>query len=107
MGVTGVNRKLALSENNLVNGKMNYGCSLVKDETPCVSNAGISKFKFTPGNSHLLRITNGGSAGLQYFSVDEHDLEVISMDFVPITPYNTNYTTLGVCTVAFPGKKRI
>ncbi|KAG5996855.1 hypothetical protein E4U54_002474 [Claviceps lovelessii] len=96
MGVTGVNRVPAFSDNNLINGKMNYDCSLVKDGTPCVSNAGISKFKFTPGKKHLLRVINGGSAGLQYFSIDEHELEVISMDFVPIKPYRTNYITLGV-----------
>ncbi|KAG6127413.1 hypothetical protein E4U12_006656 [Claviceps purpurea] len=96
MGVTGVNRKPAFSDNNLINGKMNYDCSLVKDGTPCVSNAGVSKFKFTPGKKHLLRIINGGSAGLQYFSVDEHEMEVISMDFVPIKPYKTKYITLGV-----------
>ncbi|KAG5924285.1 hypothetical protein E4U42_004702 [Claviceps africana] len=96
MGVTGVNRKPAFSDNNLINGKMNYDCSLVKDGTPCVSNAGISKFVMKPGKKHLLRVINGGSAGLQYFSIDEHELEVISMDFVPIKPYRTNYITLGV-----------
>jgi FtsP/CotA-like multicopper oxidase with cupredoxin domain len=108
MGVVGVSRKPAVSDNNLINGKMNYDCSLVEDGTPCVGNAGISKFRFTPGKSHLLRIINGGSAGLQYFSVDEHDLEVISMDFVPIKPYKTNYITLGVCTTPRPvsGKER-
>lgn len=75
---------------------MNFDCRKVTDGTPCVNNAGLSKFKFEEGKDHLLRVINGGSAGLQYFTIDEHDLTVISMDFIPIKPYKTNYITLGV-----------
>lgn len=75
---------------------MDYDCSLVKDGTPCVSNAGVTKFKFQPGKDHLLRVVNGGSAGLQFFTIDEHELTVISNDFIPIKPYTTNSLTLGV-----------
>ncbi|RWA09245.1 hypothetical protein EKO27_g5871 [Xylaria grammica] len=92
---SGADRKPAFSDNNLINGKMNVDCSLKEDDRPCISNAGISKFQLKPGKDNLLRIINGGSSGLQYFSVDEHDMTVISMDFVPIKPYRTNVITLG------------
>lgn len=92
----GTDRKPAFSDNNLINGKMNFDCTKVTDGTPCVSNAGVSKFQFEAGKDHLLRVINGGSAGLQYFTVDEHELTVIANDFIPIEPYKTNVITLGV-----------
>jgi len=92
----GTDFKLAFSDNNMINGKMNYDCSLVTDGTPCVSNAGVSKFKFERGKDHLLRVVNTGSSGLQFFTIDEHEMTVISNDFIPINPYKTNSLTLGV-----------
>ncbi|KAI4862115.1 putative multicopper oxidase [Hypoxylon rubiginosum] len=93
---SGADRIAATSVNNLINGKMNFDCSTVTDGTPCVSNAGVSKFTLKPGKDNLLRIINGGSAGLQYFSVDDHLMTVVAMDFIPIKPYTTNVITLGV-----------
>jgi FtsP/CotA-like multicopper oxidase with cupredoxin domain len=75
---------------------MDFDCGLVSDGTPCVSNAGVSKFQFQPGKDHLLRVVNTGSAGLQFFTIDEHELEVITNDFIPIKPYKSNSLTLGV-----------
>ncbi|KAF3916539.1 Laccase-2 [Dactylellina cionopaga] len=92
----GTNLKPAISDNNLINGKMKYDCSLVTDGTPCLSTAGVSKFQFKPGKDHLLRVANTGSAGLQFFTIDEHEMTVISNDFIPINPYKTNSLTLGV-----------
>jgi FtsP/CotA-like multicopper oxidase with cupredoxin domain len=86
------------SDNNLINGKMNFDCSKVapNDTTPCVNNAGISKFKFQTGKTHRLRLINSGGDGVQRFSIDEHTLTVIAEDFVPVKPYNTSVVTLGV-----------
>ncbi|TVY44289.1 oxidoreductase [Lachnellula subtilissima] len=86
------------SDNNLINGKMNFNCSTVAvgDNTPCSSNAGISKFKFTSGKTHRLRLMNVGGEGLQRFSIDGHSMTVIANDFVPIKPYTTNVVTLGI-----------
>ena len=84
------------SDNNLINGKMEFNCSLVTDGTPCQNNAGLSKFKFTPGKKHRLRLINAGAEGLQKFSIDNHTLTVMANDFVPIQPYQTNIVTLGV-----------
>jgi hypothetical protein len=74
------------SDNNLINGKMNFDCSTVAagDTTPCTDGAGISKFKFTTGKTHRLRLINAGSEGLQRFSIDGHNMTVIANDFVPI-----------------------
>jgi FtsP/CotA-like multicopper oxidase with cupredoxin domain len=74
------------SDNNLINGKMNFNCSTVSagDNTTCNSNAGLSKFKFTKGKTHRLRLINAGAEGFQRFSIDEHTLTVIANDFVPI-----------------------
>jgi FtsP/CotA-like multicopper oxidase with cupredoxin domain len=101
------------SDNNLINGKMNFDCSTVAagDTTPCNSNAGISKFTLTTGKTHLLRLINAGSEGLQRFSIDGHELTIIANDFVPVvslavrklncrilivtqTPYQTKVVTL-------------
>ena len=101
------------SQNNLINGKGNYNCSLVTDNTTCTENAGLSKFQFTSGETHRLRLINAGAEGIQRFSIDDHVLEVIAYDFVsfdhkrvisdprllfqvPIVPYTTNQVTLAV-----------
>lgn len=84
------------SDNNLINGKMDYDCSLVTDGRPCVSNAGLSKFKFRAGKTHRLRLINAGAAGLQHFSIDGHEMTVIANDFVPVVPYTTKIVTMGV-----------
>ena len=87
------------SVNNLINGKMDYNCSLVTDGTPCTDNAGLSKFRFTTGKKHRLRLINAGAEAIEQFSIDEHKLTVIANDFVPIQPYETEIVTLGVSQV--------
>lgn len=84
------------SDNNLINGKMDYNCSLVTDGTPCVNNAGLSKFQFRTGKKHRLRLINASAEGIQKFSIDGHKLTVMANDFVPIQPYQTEIVTLGV-----------
>ncbi|KAL6721966.1 hypothetical protein ACLMJK_001071 [Lecanora helva] len=85
-----------LSDNNLINGKMDFNCSLVTDGTPCVNNAGLSKFQFEKGKKHRLRLINAGAEGIQKFSIDGHKMTVMANDFVPIQPYETEIVTLGV-----------
>jgi FtsP/CotA-like multicopper oxidase with cupredoxin domain len=85
-----------LSDNNLINGKGFYDCSLVKDGSPCTPNAGLSKFQFNSGESYRLRMINSGAEATQLFSIDNHTMTVIAYDFVPITPYTTNVVSLGV-----------
>lgn len=98
MNGNGSDVHFAFSNNSVINGKMVFDCSSVTDGTPCVSNAGVSKFQFQPGKDHLLRLVNVGSSGLQFFTIDEHDLTVIANDYIPVKPYTTNSVTLGVST---------
>lgn len=85
-----------VSDNSLINGKMNFDCSLVTDGTQCTPNAGISKFKFTQGKKHRLRLINASAEAIVRFSIDNHTMTVMANDFVPIKPYTTNVVTLGV-----------
>ena len=82
------------SSNNLINGKMNFDCS--QTSLPCTPNAGLSKFSFTSGGTHKLRLINTGAQAIQKFSIDGHTLTVIANDFVPIQPYETDHVSLGV-----------
>ncbi|PIA91585.1 Laccase-2 [Cercospora beticola] len=85
-----------LSQNNLINGKMNYPCENSTSSTTCIPNAGVSKFSFESGKSYRLRLINAGAEGMQKFSIDGHKLIVFANDFVPIVPYETDVVTLGV-----------
>lgn len=84
------------SDNSLINGKNNYNCSMAARNTTCSSNAGLSKFRFTSGKKHRLRLINAGAAALVHFSIDGHSLQVIANDFTPVKPYETEVITLGV-----------
>lgn len=79
-------------DDNLINGKMNFNCSLTN--STCTANAGVSKFAFESGKTHRLRLINAGSEGLQRFTIDDHTMTVIAVDFVPIIPYETTMVTL-------------
>ena len=83
-------------DNNLINGKGIFDCSLVTDGTACQSNAGLSKFNFETGKTYRLRLINASGASNQKFSIDNHTLTVIANDFVPVNPYQTNVVTLGI-----------
>ncbi|CAK3940089.1 multicopper oxidase [Lecanosticta acicola] len=85
-----------LSNNVLINGKMNYPCANVTSSQKCTPNAGVSKFKFTSGKTYRLRVINAGVEAIQKFSIDGHKMTVFANDFVPITPYTTDVLTLGV-----------
>ncbi|KAF2726842.1 hypothetical protein EJ04DRAFT_582432 [Polyplosphaeria fusca] len=89
-----MNGQFPPSNNNLINGKMNYPCA--NTTLPCEANAGISKFKFESGKKHLIRLINAGAEGVQKFSIDGHTLKVIALDFIPVEPYETNVVTVGV-----------
>ncbi|KAF2721326.1 multicopper oxidase [Polychaeton citri CBS 116435] len=83
-----------LSNNNLINGKMNYPCP--QTNRTCTANAGISKFYFETGKKYRLRLINAGAEGIQKFSIDGYSLTVIANDFVPVVPYQTDVVTLSV-----------
>lgn len=74
-----------VSDNNLINGKMNFICSNAADKTvKCANNAGVSKFRFHSKKLHRLRLINNGADATQQFSIDGHLLTVIENDFVAV-----------------------
>lgn len=83
-------------ENNLINGKNDYDCSLEEQGRACQPNAPLSQFEFKPGKKHLLRLINNGGHGNQKFSIDGHKLTVVANDFVQVKPYEVNVVTLGI-----------
>lgn len=85
---------LALSDNVLINGKMNYPCE--NTTAVCTPNAGVSKFQFTPGKKYRMRLINPSAEAVIKFHIDGHSFTVIANDFIPIKPYETNVITLGV-----------
>ncbi|KAI9767874.1 MAG: hypothetical protein M1840_005367 [Geoglossum simile] len=87
---------IPLSDNNLINGKNNFDCSLITDGTSCSPNAGVPNFRFSAGKRMRIRIINAGSEGTQKFSIDGHELSVIANDFTQIIPYTTKIVTLAV-----------
>jgi FtsP/CotA-like multicopper oxidase with cupredoxin domain len=80
------------ADNLLINGKNNFPCETTTD--PCVPNAGVSKFFFSPGKSYRLRLVNSGAAVSAKFSIDGHTFTVIAQDFTPVTPYQTDLISL-------------
>jgi FtsP/CotA-like multicopper oxidase with cupredoxin domain len=87
---------IPISDNNLINGMNNFDCSTITDGTPCTPNAPLAEFKFERGKMHRLRLINGGSEGIEKFSIDGHELLVIANDFTEIIPYTTKIVTLAV-----------
>jgi FtsP/CotA-like multicopper oxidase with cupredoxin domain len=51
-----MNNTIPLSNNALINGKMNYPCANTTLE--CTPNAGVSKFQFKAGKKYRLRLIN-------------------------------------------------
>jgi len=106
---TDLSKVLTVSDNNLINGKMNFDCGTTpgssmsnstsnsnNTQATCVNNAGLSKFNFISGKKHRLRLINTGAAGTQKFSIDNHTMTVIANDFIPLEPYQTKIVTLAV-----------
>ena len=83
------------SDNNLINGKNNYNCSMATDNATCVSNAGLAHFEFKPGKTHRLRLVNVAASAFLHFSIDGHKMRVIAHDFEPVVPYEADFITLG------------
>jgi FtsP/CotA-like multicopper oxidase with cupredoxin domain len=57
---------------------------------------------FTSGTSYRLRLVNAAVDTHWKFMIDNHTLEVISMDLVPITPYTTTVIGIGMGKTFLP-----
>jgi len=99
------------SDSNLINGRGRFNCSdpsfdknnniLASNDQDnmtwtCVDDAPLSAFRFESQKTHRLRLINHGANGVQKFTIDNHQMTVIAVDYVPIQPYTTDVITLGV-----------
>lgn len=71
--------------NGLINGTNVYNETGSRFETA-----------FEAGKRYRLRLVNTGADNHMRFMIDNHTLEVISTDFVPIVPYNTTNLSIGL-----------
>ncbi|RPA99061.1 laccase 2 [Choiromyces venosus 120613-1] len=79
------------ADNGLINGKNKYDCALLGSIDPKCKNSGTRfETKFEAKKKHLLRIMNTGTDIMFKFSIDGHKMKVVSMDWVPIKPYETD-----------------
>ena len=84
-----------VSDNNLINGKMDASCVNNTKSSSCAED--LAKFSFSSGKKHRLRLINTGIQSIQQFKIDGHKMMVIANDFTQIEPYETDVVTLGVC----------
>ncbi|KAF3761602.1 hypothetical protein M406DRAFT_342366 [Cryphonectria parasitica EP155] len=76
-------------DNGLINGTNTY----TSDNTTVGSRWETT---FEAGSSYLLRLVNVAVDTMFDFSIDNHTLEVIAIDFVPIVPYTTTSLAIGM-----------
>ncbi|RWA08985.1 hypothetical protein EKO27_g6120 [Xylaria grammica] len=72
-------------ENGLINGTNVYDDAGSRFETTWVS-----------GTSYRLRLVNAAADTHFKFTIDNHTMEVIAMDFVPIVPYTTDILAISM-----------
>ncbi|PWW80147.1 Multicopper oxidase [Tuber magnatum] len=83
------------ADNGLINGTNVFDCSKSTDAN-CVGGGKRFLTKFKPGKKYLLRFINMATDTFFKVSLDNHTMTVISTDFVPITPYKTEFVSIGI-----------
>lgn len=89
---------LPVGDGNLINGRsftigvcifgIGPGCNQDFSSTP--------KWTVEQGKRYKMRLINVGGDGTQKFSVDNHNLSIISTDFTQIEPYEAEIVSIGV-----------
>ncbi|KAH9223453.1 extracellular dihydrogeodin oxidase/laccase [Leptodontidium sp. 2 PMI_412] len=72
-------------DNGLINGTNVYGSLGARFNTTVVA-----------GESYRIRLVNGAIDTHWKFMIDDHELQVIAMDLVPIVPYTTTTVSIGM-----------
>ncbi|KAF9635593.1 putative laccase-1 precursor protein [Lasiodiplodia theobromae] len=75
------------ADNGLINGTM---------KSPDGTLGEYNKIQVEKGRGYRLRVANVGISDHYHFSIDGHNLTVISSDFVPVVPFTTSSISLGV-----------
>ncbi|KAF2675309.1 laccase 2 [Microthyrium microscopicum] len=78
----------------LINGKNVIPCPA--NNTRCVGGTSRPEWNFEKGKKYRMRLINTGVYSNMRFSIDNHTLTVIAMDFVPIVPYQTDNVAISM-----------
>ena len=82
---------------SLMNGRGYYECTVSEREAGnCTTPAKKYTAPVQEGKKYLLRLINTSVDSTWIFSIDNHEIEVIGSDFVPIKPYRTNHVLVGI-----------
>ncbi|KAH8151036.1 uncharacterized protein LAJ45_04737 [Morchella importuna] len=84
------------AQNGLINGTNVFDCTGSTD-TACVG--GGKRFEFPAfeyGKKYKLRLINTSTDTHFRVSLDGHSLTVVAADFVPITPFTTDFLSIGI-----------
>ncbi|KAF1813390.1 hypothetical protein P152DRAFT_395179 [Eremomyces bilateralis CBS 781.70] len=76
-------------ENGLIGGENTYDCTKSTDPA-CTGRGKRTEAVFEPGKKYRLRLVGAQIDGYFKFTIDGHKFTVISNDFVPIKPYQTD-----------------
>ncbi|CAG8573960.1 4993_t:CDS:2, partial [Acaulospora morrowiae] len=79
----------------LINGLGRYNCSRATDGK-CKDNSPLAKFKFESGKVYRLRIINAGVFAGFFFSIDQHELELIEVDGTYVKPQKIHRLPINV-----------
>ncbi|CAG8960632.1 hypothetical protein HYFRA_00013510 [Hymenoscyphus fraxineus] len=82
----------------LLNDQGRYNCSEIEKQQGNCTETPPTYYNTTvqAGKKYLLRIINTSVDNTFIFTIDNHNLTVISADFVPIKPYVTNAVLVGI-----------
>ncbi|SLM40963.1 Multicopper oxidase, type 3 [Lasallia pustulata] len=80
----------------LLNGTGKYICDAFEAANNCTGGGYKFNRTVTAKTRYLWHLINTSTETTFIFSIDNHELEVISTDFVPIHPYNTTSLRIGI-----------
>lgn len=80
--------------NGLINGTNTFDCNNSTD-TACLGTGERFELTFAPGTKYRIGLVGTQADGFYRFTIDGHNLTVISNDLVPVVPYVTDSVVLG------------
>jgi len=75
------------TQNYLLNGK---------NTAPDLTAGQHALWKVQKGKKYLFRLINSAAQNMYSVSIDQHKMQVIAADFVPIVPYTTDWVNIGI-----------
>ena len=92
-----MNGSRPLMTSSLMNGTGTYNCTDMESKAGnCTEPPKKYSINFEEGKKYLLRLINTSVDNTWIFSIDNHVMQVVGSDFVPIKPYRTNHVLVGI-----------